>query len=153
MAISSTSASGTASAIAFVSIFLRAARHASLRATLGLLVVPLVGYVTLTPVLHPWYLALVVAVVPLALAPHPSWRTWLAVAPLAWLVAMVPVSYLTYENPAAFGERDWVRRLEWWPAIALALAAVAMCAAHRANYRGGDGTTPARSPALPREEP
>ena len=90
------------------------------RRVLRLAAVPFAAYVLLTPVLHPWYLVVLLAFsVFVAPGPDESVRQWLWLAPLAWLVATLPVSYLTYRDPDRFAELDWIRRLEWIPALLL----------------------------------
>ena len=93
---------------------------AGFRRTLRLAMVPLAAYVLLTPVLHPWYLLLAVALAPfLVPTMDESRRWWFALAPLGYLSGAVAVSYMTYIDPDAFGELVWVRRVEWWPTLAL----------------------------------
>lgn len=97
------------------------------RRVLRLLAIPLAAYIVLSPVFHPWYLVSLLAV-GVFLAPGPgewSGRWWL-LAPLGYLSASVPLSYLTYVNPDRFGELDWVRAVQWWPTLALAGAAAVM---------------------------
>ena len=86
------------------------------------------AYAILSAVLHPWYLTLVVALVALWV-PIDRWP--LSVLGWVWLISTLPLSYLTYEDPVAFGERDWVRAVEWWPAIALWVAAGAVAVVRR----------------------
>lgn len=87
---------------------------------LRLSVVPLMGYLLLTPVVHPWYLTVVIALLPfLPPAPKESTDRWLLVAPWLYLAATASLSYLTYEDPSAFAERAWVRNVEWLPTLVL----------------------------------
>lgn len=110
-------------AIALVAVFarapsLRAGERLDPRSTLRLLAVPLMIYAVFTPVLHPWYILLLLALVPM-LAPsdgEPLGR-WLHPIPWLMLSGLLILSYLTYEDPNAFAERTWVRRLEWWPTL------------------------------------
>ncbi len=87
---------------------------------LRLSAVPIAGYTLITPVFHPWYVLLLVA---LMIFHTPALgeanRRWLALAPWAWLTATLVFSYITYEDPEMFFERAWVRRVEWWPTLAL----------------------------------
>jgi len=118
---------------AMLGVFIVSLRQQSPRATLRLLAVPLAVYVLLTPVLHPWYLLVLLAFVPfLAPSEEESLHRWLV--PLPWLALsnLVIFSYLTYEDPSAFGEREWIRRLEWFPT--LLLVGVAALAA-RSDWR------------------
>ncbi|MEM7272823.1 MAG: hypothetical protein AAF547_07080 [Actinomycetota bacterium] len=106
------------------------------RRTLRLASVPLAAYAVLTPVLHPWYLVLPVAMaVFLVPGAGESRRWWLAVAPLGWLSVTVVFSYLTYRDPANFAELTWVRRLQWWPALGLAVAGLAALVHARSGRR------------------
>jgi len=106
--------------LALLAVFWVARAQRSDRATLRLLAVPVMVYVLLTPVLHPWYTLLLLALVPF-LAPGRDEPTmdWLRVAPWLALSALLIFSYLTYENPQAFAEREWVRRLQWYPTLVL----------------------------------
>jgi len=107
-----------------VVVFVVARRQRDARATLRLLAAPLMIYVLWTPVLHPWYTLVLLGFVPfLAPGPDESSLRWVVVAPWITLSALLIFSYLTYEDPAAFGEREWVRRLEWYPTLALVAAA------------------------------
>lgn len=101
-----------------------ARREHTVRSVLRLLGVPLALYVLLTPVLHPWYVLPLLAIVPfMAPASDENVQRWLV--PLPWLLlsGLLILSYLTYENPAAYAEREWVRRLEWWPVLAAVFVA------------------------------
>jgi hypothetical protein len=94
------------------------------RAALRLMAIPLIGYVLLTPTLHPWYILILLAFVPF-LGPSEtehSWR-WLLVAPWLYLSGALIFSYLTYLDPLNFGELEWVRRLEWVPLLGLLVIA------------------------------
>ncbi len=88
-----------------------------------LLVVPVLGYIVLTPVFHPWYLLLAVALLTLT-TPKPGecGDRWLLLLPWAYLTAASSLSYLTYRDPEAFAELDWVRNVEWWPTLSLLVA-------------------------------
>ena len=85
---------------------------------LRLSAIPIAGYVLFTPVFHPWYVLLLVA---LLLFHTPtageSSRRWVVLAPWAWLSFALIFSYITYEDPNFFFERPWVRRVEWWPTL------------------------------------
>jgi len=99
-------------------------RVSSARNSLRLLALPIMVYVLFTPVLHPWYTLLLLAFLPF-LAPGSNELSshWILLAPWIALSALLIFSYLTYENPLQFGERPWVRRLEWYPTIVLLSAA------------------------------
>ena len=89
-------------------------------ALLRLLAVPVMAYALLTPVLHPWYILLLLALLPfLTPSGTESARRWLTLAPWLYLSGALVFSYLTYRDPLRFGELEWVRRLEWYPTFAL----------------------------------
>ncbi len=89
------------------------------RRLLRLAVIPVAAYVLLTPVLHPWYLILLLALLVTVPPTRPEAADrWLLPAPWYWLAATVYLSYLTYDDPTAFAERDWVGVVEWFPTIA-----------------------------------
>lgn len=92
-----------------------------------LLAIPVVAYCLLTPVFHPWYLLIVVllGIFHTPLPTEPVTR-WLLMLPLVWLSATLAFSYLTYLDPNAHAELSWVRRLEWWPTLALGVGAWGM---------------------------
>jgi hypothetical protein len=82
--------------------------------------VPVMAYIALTPVFHPWYLMLLLALaVFLPPAKGECGDRWLLVTPWLYLAAASVLSYLTYRDPAAFAELTWVTRAEWWPTLAL----------------------------------
>lgn len=120
----------------------RSAQVRSNRHTLRLASLPIMAYVLLTPVLHPWYLVILIAF-GIFLAPAQGQREspdrWVLLLPWAYLTATIFLTYLTYQDPTAFGERDWVRRLEWIPTIALlALSAFWVFFATHAEPAGTD---------------
>jgi len=91
----------------------------SLQTLLALLSVPMMVYVLATSVLHPWYLVMVIAFVIFL----PSWFDRL---PWLMLSALIVFSYLTYADPNHFAEREWVRKLEWFPTLSLLVLAAAL---------------------------
>jgi len=101
-------------------VFLVARGQRDTRSRLRLAVIPVMAYALLTPVLHPWYTLLCLAMLPFV-APGPAEQKgrWLLVVPWVVLSALLIFSYLTYEDPAAFAEREWIRRLEWYPTLGL----------------------------------
>ena len=125
-----------------VVVLLRARRTTTSLGSLRLLAVPVMAYAVLTPVLHPWYVLLLVALLPfLTPAAGESRRRWLALAPWLYLSGALVFSYLTYRDPLRFGELEWVRRLEWYPTLALlglvgAIAAVRLVHARWARVSG-----------------
>ena len=105
---------------ALAAVFVWARRPRDVRGTLRLLAVPVMLYILFTPVLHPWYILLLLGFLPfLAPSPDEPLVGWLHSAPWLFFSGLLIFSYLTYEDPLAFGERDWVRRLEWIPTLAL----------------------------------
>lgn len=118
-----------------LAIFLLARRPRDVRGSLRLLAMPVMVYVLFTPVFHPWYLLLLLGFVPF-LAPglEESGAAWSRAAPWMVLSALTFFSYLTYEDPQAFAERPWVRQLQWYPTLALVVAALIWQAvAHRTS--------------------
>jgi len=112
--------------------FFAGSREHTRRGDLRLLALPLVMYVLLAPVMHPWYLLTLLGFVPfLAPGDDEPLSRWLVPAPWLILSALVFCSYLTYENPQAFAEREWVRKLEWWPTLFAALLALGWWASRR----------------------
>jgi hypothetical protein len=105
-------------------VWLLAKRRPGARAALRLMSLPLMGYVLLTPTLHPWYIMILLAFLPFLppSAEERSWR-WLLIAPWLYLTGALVFSYLTYLDPLNYGELEWVRRLEWLPALGLLLLA------------------------------
>lgn len=114
-------------AVILVGVWLTARRRQGARATLRLTAVPFMVYTLLTPTVHPWYILILIAFLPF-LAPGESESRWLWLPVLPWLYlsGALIFSYLTYLDPQNFGELEWVRRLEWLPALALLLVAVAL---------------------------
>ncbi len=111
---------GVVLAALVVAVWRRAKHVDEPRHALRLMAVPLMGYVVLTSILHPWYLLILVALLPfLTPAADEPARRWWWLAPWIYLGAAVGFSYLTYRDPARFGELEWVRRLEWYPSLVL----------------------------------
>lgn len=136
-----------------------------LRADLRAMGALAMSYAVLTTTLHPWYLVIVMALLPFA-APgrRESSARWLLVVPWLYLAATVSLSYLTYLDPLAHSELAWARRVQWWPTlIALTtvggLAAVGRigrpepAAATSATTLDTDGHAAARASALPGRQP
>ncbi|MEM7093315.1 MAG: hypothetical protein AAF567_09955 [Actinomycetota bacterium] len=106
--------------VAMLVVFIRSRSADVPRSILRWMSIPLMIYVVFTPVLHPWYVLLLLALAPF-LAPSDDeqpWR-WVQVAPWIVMSCLLIFSYLTYENPEAFAEREWVRWLEWFPTLGL----------------------------------
>ncbi|MCP4357389.1 MAG: hypothetical protein GY796_05150 [Chloroflexi bacterium] len=110
--------------VVLTAVFLLARTRTAPRVTLRLMSLPLIGYVLLTPTLHPWYTLILLAFLPF-LPPaegESNWR-WLLAAPWIYLSGALIFSYLTYLDPLNFGELEWVRHLEWLPTLTLLLLA------------------------------
>ena len=106
-----------------LAVWMRARHTRQTRARIRLMAVPLMAYVLLAPTMHPWYLLFLLAFTPF-LAPGADewWGGWWAVAPWLYLSGALFLSYLTYVNPLDLREFEWVRRVEWIPALALLVA-------------------------------
>ena len=113
------------------------------RTLLRLTVVPFLAYLLLTTTVHPWYVTLIAPLLPfLASGPRafPQARGPMAgerdgeqgaapwggrlLVPLLWFSAVVPISYLTYLDPAGFRDFAAVRLVEYVPLFVLLLWAV-----------------------------
>ncbi len=115
---------GAMAAVA-MAVWSRARDRPAPRDALSLAAVPVMAYAVLTPILHPWYLILLVALFPFLL-PAAAGLRWLKMTPWLYLNAALVVSYLTYLDPLRHGEIEWVRRLEWYPTLALMVGVVAV---------------------------
>lgn len=131
------------------------------RTDLRMIATVLAAYIVLGTTFHPWYLLILVALLPFSApgAEEPSSR-WLLVLPWLYLAAAASFSYLTYVDPLAHAERAWVRQLEWYPTLAAAV--LGWWAVKRRTRRGprqvsspgsttieSDGQAATRSSALP----
>lgn len=97
----------------------RRAGH-DLRTTLRWLAVPMAAYLLFSATVHPWYLLALMPFLPLMTpASDEPARLWLWALPWLWLSGALALSYLTYIDPANLRELEWVRRLEWLPALGL----------------------------------
>jgi hypothetical protein len=104
--------------ILLTAVWLLARTRKQPRPALRLMSLPLMGYVLLTPTLHPWYILILVAFLPfLTPGKDESSRLWLLVAPWIYFSGALVFSYLTYVDPLDFGELEWVRQLEWVPML------------------------------------
>ena len=112
-------------AVVLVGVWLAARRGQGIRVTLPLTAVPFMAYTLLTPTVHPWYVLILIALLPfLAPGEGESCWLWLVVLPWLYLSGTLIFSYLTYLDPQNFGELEWVRLLEWLPTLTLLLAAI-----------------------------
>lgn len=108
-------------------IFLRARHAASPLGTIRALAGPMIVYVLFTTVLHPWYILLLLMLLPfMAPAPGESNLRWIQLTPWVTLSVLLIFSYLTFEDPNAHAERIWVHRVEWIPTLSLAVIAAAV---------------------------
>jgi hypothetical protein len=85
-------------------------------ALLRLAVVPLAAYLVLATTVHPWYVTLIIPLLPFLL-PQKGGASRSGRFLLPWLTfsAVVPLSYLTYLDPANLREYDLVRLVEYVP--------------------------------------
>jgi hypothetical protein len=104
-------------------------------ALLRLASVPLAAYLLLATTVHPWYVTLIVPLLPfLPSRPgHPS-GSGRYLVPGLYFPAAVVLSYLTYLDPGNLREYNWVRLLEYVPLYA------ALIWAARSAIGGADGT-------------
>ena len=111
-------------AIAMLALFIRARHvHEPLQA-IRFLTAPLIVYVLFTTVLHPWYILVLLMLLPfMAPAVGETALRWVLLGPWVALSVLLIFSYLTFENPLAHAELEWVRRVEWLPTFGLLLVA------------------------------
>ncbi|MEM7344452.1 MAG: hypothetical protein AAF485_09420 [Chloroflexota bacterium] len=98
-------------------VWIIAYKQSTILAALRLMAIPYMTYLLFTTTVHPWYALVLLIFLPF-LAPQPKveslWR-WLFLLPWLYLSATLAISYITYINPARFGEWPWVRKVEWIP--------------------------------------
>jgi hypothetical protein len=93
-------------------------------------IAPIFAYLLLTPTVHPWYLAPLIALLPFSLFPcFPVSLSSL------YLSTSISLSYLTYLDPLNLRETEFVRRWEYWPVYGLLLSG-ALARALRQRHRG-----------------
>ncbi len=114
--------------------------------------IPIVAYLLLTPTVHPWYLAPMIALVPLSvfttahtentaadkverlpLSRCPASHPLVSLSPFLYFSASVALSYLTYLDPLNLRETESVRRGEYLPLYALLIASAIWRAARSAR--------------------
>ncbi len=113
-------------------VWVLARSRPTVQATLRLMSIPFMATLFLNTTIHPWYALILLAFLPF-LPPtraESRWQ-WLIVAPWLYLSGTLPLSYLTYLNPQAFAELEWVRKTEWWPALAMLLLSLIMVGAQQ----------------------
>ena len=83
---------------------------------LQLALIPLSGYLLLTTTVHPWYVTVIIPLIPYLLGRHGQ-RAKSARFAVPWLAfsALVPLSYLTYLDPANLREYSAVRLAQYVP--------------------------------------
>jgi alpha-1,6-mannosyltransferase len=94
--------------LALTVVWRKSQEHDDDLALLRLALLPLAAYLLLATTVHPWYVTLVVPLLPF-LAPQK------AALALLYFSASVALSYLTYLDPANLREYDLVRLLEYVP--------------------------------------
>ncbi len=106
-----------------LAVWLLARPQQQVSRTLRLAAIPLMGYLLLTPTVHPWYALFLLGFLPFLPPGHDDPRRyWLAAIPWLYLSGALVFSYLTYIDPLSFHELPWVPRLEWLPVLVLLLA-------------------------------
>jgi hypothetical protein len=85
-------------------------------ALLRLSVIPLAAYLLLAMTIHPWYVVLILPLLPFLSSKNgEATRTGRILLPGLYLSASVSLSYLTYLDPANLREYDLVRFVEYVP--------------------------------------
>lgn len=85
-------------------------------ALLRLAMVPLAAYLLLATTVHPWYVALIIPLLPFLLPKQgEAARINRLLLPWLYFSVVVALSYLTYLDPANLREYDWVRLVEYVP--------------------------------------
>jgi len=87
---------------------------------LRLAVIPIGAYLLLSPILHPWYVTMIVPFLPFLLPrkdekPISGRFVW----PWLYFSIAVAISYLTYIDPQNLREFTWVRNVEYLPFFGL----------------------------------
>ena len=85
-------------------------------ALLRLAAIPLTAYLLLATTVHPWYVTLIIPLLPFLLPGQgETARTGRFLLPWLYFSITVAFSYLTYLDPANLREYDWVRLVEYVP--------------------------------------
>jgi alpha-1,6-mannosyltransferase len=88
--------------------------------TLRLAAIPLGAYLLLTTTLHPWYVTVIIPLLPFWLRrAGETTPTGRFIWPWIYLSAAVSLSYFTYLDPANLREYEWVRLVEYMPTFLL----------------------------------
>jgi len=85
------------------------------RQLLHLALVPLTAYLLLTPTVHPWYVTLIIPLLPFLPSLETNSRSAYFIVPLVYLSGGIVLSYLTYLDPANLREYALVRVVEYVP--------------------------------------
>ena len=108
--------------LVLLAVWLKSRRHADDLALLRLALVPLAAYLLLTTTVHPWYVTLIIPLLPfLAAKAGEAARTARFLLPALVFSAVVSLSYLTYLDPANLREHSLVRFAEYVPLYLLLL--------------------------------
>jgi alpha-1,6-mannosyltransferase len=117
-------------------VFFRTDPQRDAESVVGGAVLLIAIYLLFSATVFPWYLAWLIALLPLL--PFPDDPAALVFA-AGWVYfsAAVDLSYLFYLDPANPHEFEWVRRVEYWPLFALlAIAMVLKMRRHRRELSG-----------------
>jgi hypothetical protein len=83
---------------------------------LRLAIVPLAAYLLLATTVHPWYVTLIIPLLPfLSSKQEETFKTIRFLLPWLYFSVVVSLSYLTYLDPANLREYNWVRLVEYVP--------------------------------------
>jgi hypothetical protein len=106
-------------------------------ALLRLGMIPLGAYLLLTTTLHPWYVTLIIPLLPfLASGTGEAKLSYRLILPWLYFSAAVPLSYLTYLDLDNLREYEWVRLIEYVPLYLLLIR----CAWPASASAGGPDT-------------
>jgi hypothetical protein len=113
--------------IILVLVWFWARTTTSLRTHLRLMAIPFVGYILMTPTVHPWYALILLAFLPF-LPPVEGENRWLwwAAVPWMYLSGVLIFSYLIYFNQAQPMILEWIRRIQWVPTFWLTVIFVVL---------------------------
>lgn len=96
-----------------------------------LAMLPFGAYLLLTATVHPWYVTLILPLLPFFKSSHYKYFLW----PWLYFSMAVPLSYLTYLDPNNLREYSWVRLVEYIPVYGLLLWAAWRVILERKNTR------------------
>jgi hypothetical protein len=102
--------------LVLVAVARKARRCTDAVALLRLASIPLAAYLLLTTTVHPWYVTLIIPLLPFwLLRKGEATRSGRFIWPWIYFSLAVCLSYLTYLDPANLREYDWVRLVEYVP--------------------------------------